>query len=320
MADAAPTEAVGFVGLGVMGQPMALNLVRAGVRLVVWNRTAERAEPLRHAGAEVAADVGEVFARASTVILMLLDEAVLDATLQRGTPAFAPLVRDHLVVSMASNAPGYSRGLAAEIADAGGRYLEAPVSGSRKPAEAGRLVALLGGDPADVAEASPLLQPMCRQLLACGPVGSGLMMKLAVNLYLDTMLAGLAEAFHFADRQGLDLETFAAAVDAGPMASDLTRVKVPMLVARDFDVQAATSDAYANTLLIAAEARAAGMASPLLDVASALYGESVGLGHARDDMSSVLTAVEARTAALTPARPAAGPTGAGPGSTRRSTS
>lgn len=81
-------------------------------------------------------------------------------------------------------------------------------------------------------------------------------MKLAVNLYLDTVLAGLAEAVHFADRQGLDLETFAAAVDAGPMASDLTRVKVPKLVDRDrdFDVQAATADAYANTLLIAAEA------------------------------------------------------------------
>lgn len=320
MTDVGRTEAVGFVGLGVMGQPMALNLARAGVRLVVWNRTPERAEPLRQEGAEVAADVEEVFARAGTVILMLLNEAVLDATLLRGTPAFARLVRGHLVVSMASNAPDHSRGLAAEIGAAGGRYLEAPVSGSRKPAEAGGLVALLGGEPADLLEVQPLLEPMCRRVLTCGPVGSGLMMKLAVNLYLDTMLAGLAEAVHFADRQGLDLETFADALAAGPMASDLTRIKVPMLVAHDFDVQAATADAYANTLLIAAEARTAGIASPLLDVASALYGESVRLGHARDDMSSVLTAVEARTGALSPGPPAAAPTGAGPGSTPRSTS
>ena len=296
-AEPTATPEVGFVGTGVMGQPMALNLARAGVPLVVWNRTPERTEPLREAGAAVAATVEEVFARTRTVLVMLLDEAALDAALGRGTPAFAPLVRDHLVVSTASNSPGHSRGLAAEITAAGGRYVEAPVSGSRKPAEAGALVALLGGEPGDVAEVRPLLAPMCREVLACGPVGSGLMMKLAVNLYLDTMLAGLAEAVHFADRQGLDLGTFRAALDAGSMASDLTRVKVPKLVDHDFSVQAATADAYTNTLLIAAEARAAGIASPLLDLASRLYGESVALGHARDDMSSVLAAIEARTEA-----------------------
>jgi 3-hydroxyisobutyrate dehydrogenase len=285
---AAPTavpEEVGFVGLGVMGQPMALNLVRAGLPLVVWNRTPERSAPLRQAGAAVAQSAEEVFARTRTVLVMLADEGALDAVLGRGTEGFPPLVRDHLVISMASNAPGYSRGLATDVVAAGGRYLEAPVSGSRKPAEAGALVALLGGDLDTAEEVRPLLAPMCREQLHCGPVGSGLMMKLAVNLYLDTMLAGLAEAVHFAGRQGLDLGTFRAAIDAGAMASDLTR----------FSVQAATSDAYANTLLIAAEARRAGVATPLLDLASRLYGESVRLGHERDDMSSVLTAIEART-------------------------
>ena len=294
-------DVVGFVGLGVLGQPMALNLARAGTRLVVWNRTPGRCEPLRRAGAEVAGDVGDVFDRARAVLLMLADETALDTVLGRGTPTFARRVEGHLLVSSASNSPGYSRRLAAAVAAAGGRYVEAPVSGSRKPAEAGALVALLGGDPADVAEARQLLAPICRALLSCGPVGSGLLMKLAVNVYLDTTLAGLAEAVHFADRQGLDLAAFEAAIEAGPMASDLTRVKVPKLVDHEFEVQAATEDAYANTLLIAAEARAAGLATPLLDAASTLYGESVRLGHARDDMSSVLEAIEARTERL--ARP-----------------
>lgn len=287
-------EELGFVGVGVMGQPMALNLVQAGVDLVVWNRTPERTEPLRAAGAAVAAGVDEVFARARTVVVMLVDEAAMDAVLDRGTPRFGALVGGHLVVSTASVAPGYSRRLAADVAAAGGRYLEAPVSGSRTPAENGTLVALLGGDPAAVDEARPLLAPMCRRVLHCGGVGSGLLMKLAVNLYLDTTLAGLAEAVHFADRTGLDLATFGQALDSGAMASELTRIKVPKLVAHDFDVQAATTDAYANTRLIAAEARAAGIASPLLDLASELYGESVVLGHGRDDMSSVLAAIEAR--------------------------
>jgi 3-hydroxyisobutyrate dehydrogenase len=288
-------EKVGFVGLGVMGQPMALNLAKAGARLIVWNRTPERTDPLRNVGAVVAHDVEEVFASSRIVILMLINETVIDTVLGRRTPSFAELVCDHVVVSMGSIAPDYSRALAADIHAAGGRYVEAPVSGSKKPAEAGELVALLGGEPDTVAEIRPLLGPMCRQVLACGPVGSGLLMKLAVNLYLDTMLAGLAEAVHFADRQGLDLRTFQAAIDSGPMASNITGIKIPKLITRDFSVQAATSDAYANTLLIAAEARAAGIASPLLDLASQLYGETVSLGNSRQDLISVVQAIEART-------------------------
>lgn len=288
-------EKVGFVGLGVMGQPMALNLAKAGARLIVWNRTPERTDPLRNVGAVVAHSVDEVFAGSRIVILMLINETVIDAVLGRRTSGFAELVGDHVVVSMGSIAPDYSRALAADVQAAGGRYVEAPVSGSKKPAEAGELVALLGGEPDAIGEVSPLLGPMCRQALACGPVGSGLLMKLAVNLYLDTMLAGLAEAVHFADRQGLDLHTFQAAIDSGPMASNITGIKIPKLITRDFSVQAATSDAYANTLLIAAEARAAGIASPLLDLASQLYGETVSLGNSRQDMISVLQAIEART-------------------------
>ncbi len=293
-----PGETIGFAGLGVMGQPMALNLAKAGKKLVVWNRSPAAAEPLREAGAAVAASAEEVFERARIVILMLVSEAVLDAVLKRGTPAFAKLVAGHIVVSMGSNSPDYSRGLAADIAAAGGRYVEAPVSGSRKPAEAGQLVALLGGDAQAVAQVRPLLAPMCRETIPCGPVGNALLMKLAVNLYLCTMLAGLAEAAHFAESNGLDLKTFKAAIDAGPMASDLTRVKIPKLVARDFSVQAATADAFHSTDLIARAARAAGVASPVLDLCRALYGESVELGNGRLDMVSVVTAIEARTAAL----------------------
>ncbi len=91
---------VGFIGLGVMGQPMALRLASAGTPMVVWNRTADRAEPLRAAGAEVAADAGEVFARAEVVLLMLADETAVDAVLGRGTPALSARVADRTVVHM----------------------------------------------------------------------------------------------------------------------------------------------------------------------------------------------------------------------------
>ncbi|NLS15156.1 NAD(P)-dependent oxidoreductase [Rhizobium sp. P40RR-XXII] len=293
-----PGEEIGFVGLGVMGQPMALNLAKAGAKLVVWNRSPAAADPLREAGAAVAASVEGVFTRTRIVILMLVNETVLDEVLQRGTPGFARLLAGHIVVSMGSNPPDYSRGLAADILAAGGRYVEAPVSGSRKPAETAQLVALLGGDAETVAEVRPLLALMCRETIVCGPVGNALLMKLTVNLYLCTMLAGLAEAAHFAERNGLDLTTFQAAIDSGPMASDLTRVKIPKLIARDFSVQAATADAFNSTSLIAEAARAAGMASPVLDLCRMLYGESVELGNGRLDMMSVVVAIEARTSAL----------------------
>lgn len=287
---------VGFIGLGIMGQPMALNLVRAGISLTVWNRSHDKYAPLLAAGATAALSPAEVFSRARVVFVMLVNEAATDAVLARGTPDFEHMVKGRTVVCMGSNSPDYSRGLAADISAAGGRYVEAPVSGSRKPAEAGQLVALLGGHPEVVSEITPLLRPMCREAVVCGAVGNGLLMKLSVNLFLNQMMAALAEAVHFADRQGLNLRAFEAAIDASPLASGVTRVKVPKLVARDFAPQAAATDALNSERLIKATARKTGLATPLLDAGLKLYEECVTQGHGGLDMSAVLHAIEARTA------------------------
>jgi 3-hydroxyisobutyrate dehydrogenase len=100
---------------------------------------------------------------------------------------------------------------------------------------------------------------------------------------------------HFAERNNLDLRTFEEAIASGPMACDLTRIKIPKLISRDLTVQAATSDAYNSTTLVAYAARAAGIASPLLDLSRQLYAESVESGNGRLDMMSAITAIEART-------------------------
>lgn len=288
-------ERIGFIGLGVMGTPMALNLARAGTPLVVWSRRADACEPLRAAGAQVANGAAAVFEQARTVVLMLADDDAVDAVLARGTPEFATRMRDRTLVVMGTSSPGYSRALEAEVRAAGGRYVEAPVSGSRKPAEAGQLVGMLAGD-GDVVEAvRPLLAPVCRETIVCGAVPSALLMKLSVNLFLITMATGLAEAFHFAQRNGVDLERLRAVLDAGPMASDVSRVKLQKLVAGDYSVQAAIADVLKNNRLVAEAARAAGIASPLLDACHALYGETLALGHGREDMVAVVHALEART-------------------------
>ncbi len=287
--------AVGFVGLGVMGQPMALNLARAGVDLVVWNRTPDRCEPLLRAGATVADNAADLFARCDTVILMLASEAATDAVLGRGSADFAAIVAARTIVAMGTVSPGYSKALEAEIVAAGGRYVEAPVSGSRKPAEAGQLVAMLAGDPQAVEALRPLLAPLCRETFVCGPVPDALLMKLSVNLFLITMVTGLAESFHFAGRHGLDLERLTAILAAGPMASDVSRIKAAKLAGGDFSVQASITDVLKNNRLIAEEARRAGLASPLLDVCHTLYGQTEALGHGAADMAAVIRAIEART-------------------------
>lgn len=120
-------------------------------------------------------------------------------------------------------------------------------------------------------------------------------MKFSVNLFLITMVTGLAEAFHFADRHRLDQRLLRDVLDAGPMASAVSRVKGPKLLARDFTVQAAATNVLENNRLIAEAARAAGLASPLLDVCHALYGETVEQGYGDEDMVAVLRALELRT-------------------------
>ncbi|MFD8373481.1 NAD(P)-dependent oxidoreductase [Streptomyces sp. NPDC059688] len=287
---------IGFLGLGVMGRPMALRLASAGVPLMVWNRTPERAEPLRAAGARVADGVDEVFARADVVLLMLADEAAVDTVLGRGTPGLAARVAGRTVVHMGTTSPEYSRALEADVRAAGGRYVEAPVSGSRVPAEQGQLVAMLAGEEDAVDAVRPLLAPLCRETFVCGPAPGALLMKLSVNLFLITLVTGLTEAFHFAERQGLDRRLFLDVLDAGPMASGVSRMKAPKLRERDFAVQAAALDVLKNNRLIAEAARGTGLASPLLDVCHALFEETVAQGHGGEDMVAVLRAIEARTA------------------------
>jgi 3-hydroxyisobutyrate dehydrogenase len=157
---------------------------------------------------------------------------------------------------------------------------------------------MLAGNPADLEIVSQLLVPMCRTTIACGAVPRALHMKLAVNLFLTAVVAGLAEAVHFAGRHELDLPTLVEVLDASPLASDVSRVKVKKLVSRDFSVQASISNVLTNVGLIAMAARDRGIASPVLDVCHELFGETRQLGAGNDDMAAVIRAIEQRTKSL----------------------
>ncbi|MFY1649784.1 GNAT family N-acetyltransferase [Solwaraspora sp. WMMB762] len=289
----ASTGRVGFLGLGIMGLPMARRLARSGVGLTVWSRTPKSDDELAAAGARTAANVPEVFAQCDTVIVMLRDEAAVDQVLRDVPGGIAGLVAGRTIVNMGTLSPGYSKALADEVERAGGHYVEAPVSGSRRPAEDGKLVAMVAGRPDVVRRTVALLDPMCAQVTVCGPVPSGITMKLAVNVFLIALVTGLAEAFHFADRHGLDRHLLRGILDAGQMSSPISRVKTAKLVGDDLTAQAAIADVRMNAELIVDAAAAAGAGVPLSELCRVLYADAVRRGDGALDMVGVIRTIAA---------------------------
>ncbi|MDG4766464.1 GNAT family N-acetyltransferase [Solwaraspora sp. WMMD406] len=288
-----PPGRVGFIGLGIMGLPMARRLVHSGVPLTVWNRTPKTDDELVSAGTRTAATVPELFAGCDTVFVMLRDAAAVDQVLRGAPGGLAHLVAGRTIANMGTLSPEYAKALADEVESAGGHYVEAPVSGSRRPAEDGNLVAMVAGRPDVVRRVVPLLDPMCARVTTCGPVPSGITMKLAVNVFLIALVTGLAEAFHFADRHGLDPRLLRDILDAGQMSSPISRVKTAKLVAGDLTAQAAISDVHTNSELIVDAAVSAGAAVPLSDLCRALYADAVRRGDGALDMVGILRTIAA---------------------------
>jgi len=286
---------VGLVGLGHMGLPMARNLLRAGVALHVWNRTPAKCGPVVELGALRADTVDALCERARIVLLALLDERAVDAVLGRDTAAFRSRVAGRTFVQLGTTWPGYSQALERDILACGGRYVEAPVSGSRVPAETGRLVGMVAGAAEAVEEVVPLLAPLCARVFRCGSVPHALQLKLAANHYLIGMVTVLAEAVHAARAAGVDLALLRDVLDAGPMASEVSRSKLDKLVREDFAAQAAIGDVATIARLVAQQCAQAGADAPLMRQCVALYRAAGELGHGGLDMAAVVHAF-ARTA------------------------
>lgn len=283
---------IGFIGLGDMGRPMAGRLLEAGHRLVVWNRSPARSAVLREAGAEVAGGAAEVLARCSTVFTMLADGPVLDAVLERGSPAFAARLRGRLLVNLATNSAAYATSLAAELEAAGARYVEAPVSGSQVQAERGELVAMLAGATDDCEVVAPLLAPLCRHVVRCGPVPQGTLLKFATLVVNIGMITALAEATHFAERQEVPVALLIEALLAGPLANDIIRVKGPKVLRHDYSTQAAIRNVVESNRLVVESATAAGAATPIMGTCLTMYRRALAAGFGEEDMVGVIKAYD----------------------------
>jgi 3-hydroxyisobutyrate dehydrogenase len=271
---------------------MAINLRRAGVDLTVFNRSAEPCGRLQGLGASVASSADALFGDCDAVILMLPDDRATDSVLGRGGPSFGARVRGRLVINMGTHAPAYSEALDEDVRSAGGVFVEAPVSGSRAPAETGDLLAMVAGAPEGVTRARTIVQPMCRKIIVLGAPPSAMKMKMAVNHYLITTVAALGEAMNMARRSGLDLELYRQVLELSPLRSDVAAQKSRKMVTGDLSPQASIRDVVKNGGLVAATAAAAGAAAPLLDWSVHLFRSVLERDCGELDMAAVLRAFD----------------------------
>lgn len=284
----------GFAGLGLMGLPMATNLARAGIDLIAYNRSPGPLACLGRSGIRTCPNPAELFAACDAVILMLADDAAVDAVLGRGASDFSGRVSGKLIVNMGTHAPAWSKALEEDIIAAGGRFVEAPVSGSRGPAEAAQLIAMAAGKAESVADARTVLGFMCRDVVVTGEVPSAMACKMAVNLYLVVSVAALAETVALAKALDLDPALVAGVIGSGPLRSEVAIAKISKMVDEDFSPQAAIQDVCKNAALVADAADGAGVPVALLDSARIMFDEVLASGANKLDMAAVVTAIKPR--------------------------
>lgn len=285
---------IGVAGLGVMGTAIGLRLMETGSRVTVWNRSAEKCAPLAAAGAGVATSAAALAGEVDAIITILTDAVAIDAVFGGPAGLLVADVKEKLFIEMSTVRPQVEVALAGKVRAAGAAFVECPVSGSTGPARQGKLIGLIGADAADAARAAPVLERICRRLEHCGPVGSGAVMKLAVNLPLMIYWQALGEALALCRPLGIDparLIDLLSDTSGGP---NVLKGRGPALVKM---LRGETPDTVSFTLdngikdlrTMLAEGAARGVSLPLVDRTLACFEEAShhGLGDAEGGALSV---------------------------------
>lgn len=277
---------VALLGTGTMGAGMARSMQRAGLEVTAWNRTKSRAQPLAADGITVADSVSDAVRGADAVVTILFDvAAVLDVT--------AELVRAAgNAVWLQSSTVGVE-GIAriAEAAD-GTALLDAPVLGTKQPAEQGKLVALVSGEGALIERVRPVLDAIGTKTVHAGErIGQASALKLVANAWILSITAATAQSLALAIALDVDPEKFLEAIEGGPSDSAYARVKGRAMLAGDFTPAFGMDGGRKDLGLIADAARAAGVSEDLVRGVRALFDRAGENGHDGDDIAAVYTAL-----------------------------
>ena len=226
--------AVGVIGLGLMGRPMGMNILKAGYPLTVWNRTASRADELVAAGAKLVSSPHEVAAASDFLITMVSDPPALEEILWGEGGAMAGLKRGCIYMDSSTVSPALARKIAAACAEREVKFLDAPVTGGDWGARKGELVFMIGGEPETVKEAEPVIGVMGKKWFHLGPNGAGQTIKLAMNAILALQVGALAEAIALVRGAGLQGEKLVEVLQSSMARSGVLDVKAPNLLKGEY--------------------------------------------------------------------------------------
>jgi 3-hydroxyisobutyrate dehydrogenase-like beta-hydroxyacid dehydrogenase len=229
-----PQTKVGLIGLGLMGKPMGMNLLKAGFPLTVWNRTASRADELIAAGAKLAPSPRELAANCEFVISMVSDPAALEEVLWGHSGAMPGFPRGGIYVDSSTVSPTLARKVASACEEREVRFLDAPVTGGDWGAKKGELVFMVGGDAATLSKAEPVLRVLGKKWFHLGPNGAGQTIKLAMNLILALQVDALAEALALVTAAGLQGEKLVEVMQSSMARSGVLDIKSQNLLKGDY--------------------------------------------------------------------------------------
>ncbi len=285
-------RAVGFIGTGIMGEPMALHLVKAGYRLKVWNRSPAKLLKLIEAGAEACPSAAAAARNVEFLVCMLSDGPTCDHVLF-GEGAVAAMSRDATVIAMSSIPVETAVSEARKCVEFGVRYLDAPVSGGQRGAQEARLAIMVGGAQRDFDAARELLSAMGRPVLI-GPVGSGQLSKIANQMIVASTIAAVSEAFLLAERGGADLAKLREALTGGFADSTILQQHGRRMIEHDFRPGGPAKWQLKDTHTAVALAKSLGLSLPVLNMVDSLFGEMIAHGDGDLDHSALIREIRRR--------------------------
>lgn len=272
---------VAVLGTGIMGAAMARSLLRAGLEVRAWNRTQAKAAPLAADGATVTETAEEAVRGAHVVLTALTDTTAVAAAL---TAASEGLHRGQVLLQTSTVGPDGAVELAQRAADLGLIHLDAPVAGTRQPAEQGMLTVLVSGPAAARAVVDPVLDAIGQRTVWAGEPGTASRLKLVINAWVVNMVSGVAECLNLAEGLGVDPRTFLDVVKGGPLDSGYLRVKSAAVLDGDLTPSFALSTALKDTRLILDAAAQAGVRLDLAAASAARFERAEADGHGDEDM------------------------------------
>jgi 3-hydroxyisobutyrate dehydrogenase len=279
---------VAFVGTGIMGAPMARNVAAGGHEVRAWNRSRERAEPLASAGVTVCGAPEEAVSGAEVVVTMLSDGAAVEAVM---ADRVSELTGGSVWAQMSTIGVEATERLVQLARGAHVAIVDAPVLGTKAPAEQGQLTVLAAGAPGARERCAPVFEAVGARTVELGDEpGAATRMKLVLNAWLLALIEGLGESVALAEGLGVDPRAFLEIIDGGPIGPPYAKMKGTMMIERAYEPSFTLSLAAKDAALVLAAAERAGLALPALRAIRAQLERAVERGHGDADMAAAVEA------------------------------